>query len=63
MKFRNISYDENKKALSAKLQLQTYGIKLAYKKYKQGIYSKKEYDLEMQRLDNDFEKFLSGGTV
>jgi hypothetical protein len=59
MKFSNISYAENKKALGEKLQLQTEGMKSAYRKYKQGIYSKKEYDLEMQRLDNDFEKFLS----
>jgi phage protein U len=53
----------SKKALGERLQLQTEGMKSAYKKFKQGTYSKKEYDLEMQRLDNDFEKFLSGGTV
>ena len=28
---------------------------LAYKKYKQGIYSENEYELEVERLDNEFD--------
>ena len=51
----------SRKALREMLELQTAGMKSAYKKFKQGTYSKKEYDLEMQRLDNDFENFFESG--
>tara|TARA_Y100001973_G_C5165110_1_gene315666 strand:+ start:714 stop:887 length:174 start_codon:yes stop_codon:yes gene_type:complete len=51
----------SRKALREKIKSQTDGFQLAYKKYKQGIYSKKEYDLEVERLDNDFENFFESG--
>ena len=51
----------SRKALRARIELQTNRIKSAYRKYKQGAYSKKEYDLEMERLDNDFENFFESG--
>ena len=43
-----------KKALTEKMKSQTDAMHLAYKKYKQGIYSENEYELEIERLDTLF---------
>ena len=44
-----------RKALREKIKSQTDAIHLAYKKFKQGIYSQKELELEFERLDNEFD--------
>jgi hypothetical protein len=56
-----------RKALREKIKSQSDGIHLAYKKYKKGIYSKQEYELEIEKLDNNFNgndtKSLTGETL
>ena len=44
-----------KKALTEKMKSQTDAMHLAYKKYKQGISSENEYELEIERLDTLFD--------